>query len=149
MAFVTVKPAAKPLFFDNSFNQLFKQLDTMLPKVSQGNQFFQAIPAVNVKEDEKGFQIEVAAPGLQKEDFKVSLHENRLSISASKEQNQEVKTEKYTRQEFNYSNFQRSFALPKNIDGDSIQASYENGILSIVLPKKEEIKPAVKAIAIA
>lgn len=136
-------------FFNSDFNQLFNQLDTMFPSKSFNNVSYNNIPAVNVKESENGFQIEVAAPGLKKEDFKLSLHENRLTISAKQEKKSEEKTEKYTRQEFNYTSFQRTFTLPKNVDGDKIEATYAEGILHVGLPKKEELKPAVKEIAVA
>ena len=136
-------------FFNSDFNQLFNQLDTMFPSKSFNNVTYNNIPAVNVKENENNFQIEVAAPGLKKEDFKLSLHENRLTISAKQEAKTEEKTEKYTRQEFNYTSFQRTFTLPKNVDGDKIEATYADGILQVGLPKKEELKPAVKEIAVA
>lgn len=136
-------------FLNSNFNQLFNQLDTMFPSKSFNNVTYNNIPAVNVKENENGFQIEVAAPGLKKEDFKLSLHENRLTISAKQEAKTEEKTEKYTRQEFNYTSFQRTFTLPKNVDGDKIDATYSEGILHVGLPKKEELKPAVKEIAVA
>ncbi|PWK28617.1 HSP20 family protein [Arcicella aurantiaca] len=136
-------------FLNADFNKLFNQLDTMFPSKSFNNVSYNNIPAVNVKESENGFQIEVAAPGLKKEDFKLSLHENRLTISAKQEENSEEKTEKYTRQEFNYTSFQRTFTLPKNVDGDKIEATYADGILHVGLPKKEELKPAVKEIAVA
>lgn len=136
-------------FLNSDFNQLFNQLDTMFPSKSFNNVTYNNIPAVNVKENENNFQIEVAAPGLKKEDFKLSLHENRLTISAKQEAKTEEKTEKYTRQEFNYASFQRTFTLPKNVDGDKIEATYADGILHVGLPKKEELKPAVKEIAVA
>jgi HSP20 family protein len=131
------------------FNHLIKNLDTMFPSKSFNNVVYNNIPAVNVKESEGSFQIEVAAPGLKKEDFKLSLHENRLTVSAKQEETQEEKNEKYTRQEFNYTSFQRTFTLPKNVDGEKIEASYTDGILQVALPKKEELKPAVKEIAVA
>lgn len=136
-------------FFNEDFNNVLKNLDTMYPSKQNNQLAFNNIPAVNVKEVEGSFQIEVAAPGLKKEDFKLSLHENRLSISTKKEESSEEKTEKYTRQEFNYSSFQRTFNLPKSVDGEKIEATYNDGILNINLPKKEEIKPAVKEIAVA
>lgn len=135
--------------FPTDFNHLFKNLDTMFPSKSFNNVVYNNIPAVNVKESEGNFQIEVAAPGLKKEDFKLSLHENRLTVSAKQEETQEEKTEKYTRQEFSYSSFQRTFTLPKNVDGEKIEATYTDGILHVALPKKEELKPAVKEIAVA
>ncbi|WP_081681395.1 Hsp20/alpha crystallin family protein [Flectobacillus major] len=153
MTFVKLNPFVRPSVanrasFNNEINNLFKQFDTMIPKAQFNNAFYNNIPAVNVKETENSFQIDVAAPGLKKEDFKVSLHENRLTISANQTQNTEEKTEKYTRQEFNYAGFQRTFTLPKNVDGEKIEASYIDGILQIGLPKKEELKPAVKEIAV-
>jgi HSP20 family protein len=153
MRFVTVNQPAKSFFnraADRSeFSNILNQLDTMFPAKSFNNVAYNNIPAVNVKENENAFQIEVAAPGLKKEDFKLSLHENRLTISAKQEENKEEKTEKYSRQEFNYSSFQRTFTLPKNVDGEKIDASYTDGILHVGLPKKEELKPAVKEIAVA
>lgn len=136
-------------FFNEDFNNIFKNSDTMYPSKHQHNVAFNNIPAVNVKEKDGAFEIEVAAPGLKKEDFKINLHENRLSISTKKEQSSEEKTEQYTRQEFNYSSFQRTFTLPKSVDGEKIEATYSEGILHVNLPKKEEVKPAVKEISVA
>lgn len=136
-------------FYNSEFNKIFNHLDTMFPAKSFNNVAYNNIPAVNVKEDENAFQIEVAAPGLKKEDFKLSLHENRLTISAKQESKTEEKTERFSRQEFNYTSFQRTFTLPKNVDGDKIDASYTDGILYVGLPKREELKPAVKEIAVA
>ncbi|QIP17308.1 Hsp20/alpha crystallin family protein [Spirosoma aureum] len=97
------------------------------------------MPAVNVKEDTDGYQIDVAAPGLKKEHFKLSLHNGKLTVSTQ----QQEKTEpgQYTKREFSYHAFSRSFWLPDSFDKEQIQARYEDGILHIVLPKKEEAKP--------
>ena len=102
--------------------------------------FSGSVPAVNVLEGTEGYKIEVAAPGLQKSDFKLNLEKNQLTISAQKEQKEEEVTEKYTRQEFKYNSFQRTFTLPNSVDGEKIVASYANGILSVTLPKREEAK---------
>jgi HSP20 family protein len=102
--------------------------------------FAGTVPAVNVLENKEGFKIEVAAPGLQKGDFKLNLEKNQLTISAQKEQKEEENTEKYTRKEFKYSSFQRTFTLPNSIDGEKIAATYTDGILSVTLPKREEAK---------
>ncbi|MCF2489582.1 Hsp20/alpha crystallin family protein [Dyadobacter sp. CY347] len=102
--------------------------------------FSGSVPAVNVVENKEGFRIEVAAPGLQKPDFKLNLEKNQLTISAQKEQKEEEASDKYTRREFKYSSFQRTFTLPNSIDGDKIEANYADGILSIALPKREEAK---------
>ncbi len=148
MRLLSVNQPTNP-FLNSEFNHLFNHLDTMFPAKSFNNVAYNNIPAVNVKEVENAFQIEVAAPGLKKEDFKLSLHENRLTISAKQENQTEEKTEKFSRQEFNYSSFQRTFTLPKNVDGEKIEASYTDGILHVGLPKKEEMKPVVKEIAVA
>ena len=104
------------------------------------------VPAVNVIENENGFRIEVAAPGLKKEDFKLNLNHNNLTISAYQETKNEEqdKNEKFTRREFSYSSFQRTFTLPTSVNADAIQASYTDGVLKIELPKREEakVKPA-------
>ncbi|NIJ56005.1 Hsp20/alpha crystallin family protein [Dyadobacter arcticus] len=112
--------------------------------------FSGSVPAVNVVESKEGFRIEVAAPGLQKGDFKLNLEKNQLTISAQKEVKEEESNEKYTRREFKYNSFQRTFTLPNSVDGEKIEASYNEGILSIALPKREEAKekPA-RAIEIA
>ncbi len=99
------------------------------------------LPAVNVIEKDDAFSLELAAPGLKKDDFKINVNENVLTISAEKKvENEEVK-DKYTRKEFGYSSFKRSFTLAKSINGEKINATYSDGILSIELPKKEETKP--------
>lgn len=147
MKLLSINHPANQLY-KSDFNKFFNHLDTMFPAKTLNNVAYNNIPAVNVKESENAFQIEVAAPGLKKEDFKLSLHENRLTISAKQEEKNEEKTEKFSRQEFNYSSFQRTFTLPKNVDGEKIGASYTDGILHVELPKKEEVKPAVKEIAV-
>ena len=101
------------------------------------------VPAVNVVEHQDGFRIEVAAPGLKKEDFKLNLNHNNLTISASQEtQKEEAEkgSEKYTRREFSYSSFQRTFTLPSSTDAERIQANYTDGLLKIEIPKREEAK---------
>jgi HSP20 family protein len=98
-------------------------------------------PSVNVKEAEDKFSIEVAAPGLNKENFKLHLENDVLTIAAEVKKEQESKEENFTRREFSYGSFKRSFTLPKSINTEQIVANYENGILNIQLPKKEEAKP--------
>ena len=100
-------------------------------------------PAVNILETEDGFKVELAVPGMKKEDFTIDLDKDMLTISAEdKFENEEKNAEaRYTRREFSYKSFKRSFTLPKTIDGDKITAAYNEGVLEIVLPKKEEAKP--------
>jgi HSP20 family protein len=105
------------------------------------------LPAVNVRETNDDFRIEVAAPGMKRDDFKVELDNNVLTISSQREDKREEKESdgSYTRREFSYQSFQRSFTLPENkVEGDKINARYVDGILQITIPKKEEakVKPA-------
>ncbi len=101
------------------------------------------MPAVNVKEDEHGFAVEVAAPGFDKADFKVEVEQDVLTIAAEKEaENEENKALGYVKREFSSQAFRRSFRLPENtVDGDKIEARYEAGVLYLTLPKREEVKP--------
>lgn len=101
------------------------------------------LPAVNVGETNDAFMIEVAAPGMKREDFHVELDNHVLTISSSREDRREEsgKDGQYTRREFSYQSFQRSFSLPENkVEGDKISAQYKDGILYITVPKKEEAK---------
>lgn len=99
------------------------------------------VPSVNVKESDSDFRLEVAAPGLSRDDFNITLDKNVLTISGEKEEKTEKEEESYKRKEFNYTSFSRSFHLPENlIDADKIEAKYLDGILNICIPKKEETK---------
>jgi HSP20 family protein len=107
------------------------------------------LPSVNIAETNDSFNIEVAAPGMKRDDFKVELDNNVLTISSEVENKKEEKDKEgnYTRKEFSYQSFQRSFALPENkVEGEKIAARYADGILHITVPKKEEakVKPARK-----
>lgn len=107
------------------------------------------VPSANVTERERDFLIEVAAPGMEKKDFKVELENNTISISAEKEEKKEEKENGNTRKEFSYNSFCRCFTLPENSKVDKISSKYENGILSIEIPKKEvTVAKAAKQIAV-
>jgi HSP20 family protein len=100
------------------------------------------LPAVNIKETDHDYLIEVAAPGMKKEDFKVNFDNGRLTISSEKREENEEKSGKYTRKEYSYQSFQRSFTVPETIvNGEKINAKYSEGILHITLPKRDEVKP--------
>ncbi|PZX61856.1 HSP20 family protein [Hydrotalea sandarakina] len=108
------------------------------------------LPKVNIKEDDNGYTVEMAAPGMKKEDFQVNLDKQILTISAEAKTEKEEKKETYSRKEFNYQSFQRSFSLPDTADDEKISAKYTDGILHIYIPKKEEAKPKpAKTITIA
>ncbi|MBK9291469.1 MAG: Hsp20/alpha crystallin family protein [Bacteroidetes bacterium] len=121
-------------------NEIMEDLDR---NFFRGPETYLARPAVNVIEKEDGFVLEVAAPGLKKEDFRVKLDNQLLTIAAEVNQNNEEKNERYTRREFWFGSFERSFQLPKTINLDQIRADYTDGILRISLPKKEEAKVAI------
>ena len=126
-------------FFDDFFNKdLFDWNDKNF--TASGS----TLPSVNVKETENGYGIELAVPGMKKEDFKIELDKHVLTISSEKKEEHEEKDKngKYTRKEFNYQSFSRSFTLPANtVEIDKIEASYKDGILHISVPKKEIAKP--------
>ena len=126
-----------PVLFDDLFNRdLF----------NWGNLNFSdtntTIPAVNIKETAGSYEVQVAAPGMTKKDFKVELDGNSLTISSEKSNEKEDKDdERYSRKEFSYQSFQRTFTLQKDVvDIDKIEAKYENGLLHLFIPKKEEAK---------
>jgi len=97
-------------------------------------------PALNIKETNDSFEVELAAPGFAKKDFEVTIEDRCLNISAEKEQTDEQKEENFTRREFSYSSFQRSLQLPDSVKEEDIKAKYNDGILSFKLVKKEEAK---------
>jgi len=100
------------------------------------------LPSVNIKDNAVAFTVEVAAPGFEKGDFKIELNRNLLTVSSEKQVENETKeNEVFTKREFSYQSFTRSFTLPQIADGDKIEASYESGILVISIPKREEAKP--------
>ena len=104
----------------------------------------QSVPAVNVKETDKYFEIEVATPGLSKKDFKITVENSVLTISSEKKEEKEQKEKDYTRKEFSYSSFSRSFTLPENVNDDEVKANYEDGLLKLSIAKKVITQPKVK-----
>ena len=101
------------------------------------------VPAVNITENADHYNVSLAAPGLKKEDFKIDIDGNMLTISSEKEERKEQKEEKYTRKEYSYSSFSRSFTLPEDVKQEAIDARYQDGVLNLTLPRKEEAKRAV------
>jgi HSP20 family protein len=95
------------------------------------------LPSINLKETDQYYLIELAAPGMKKEDFKLEMHNGILTISAERKEEKEEKKEDFLRREFSYSSFSRSFAIPENSLEDKVEAAYKNGILNITLIKKE------------
>lgn len=126
-----------PMLFDDFFNR-----DVFNWNNSNFSDTNTTIPAVNIKETPENYEVEVAAPGMTKNDFKVELDGNLLTIgSESSNQKEEREDEKYSRKEFGYQSFHRTFTLQKEVvDIDKIEARYENGLLLLLIPKKEEVK---------
>jgi HSP20 family protein len=135
-----------PSLFDRFFdNDLF---DWSSRNFSDTNT---TLPSVNIKESSDDFEVEVAAPGFSKDDFRIELNHDLLTISSGKEIANETKEgQQFSLREFSYQSFSRSFTLPNTADSEKIRAKYENGILQIVIPKKEEARPKpARQIAIA
>jgi HSP20 family protein len=130
-------------YFGNLFDDFFSK-DVFDWNAKNFSQMGSTLPSVNVKETEKGFQVDLAAPGMKKEEFKIELNNHILSISSEKKEEKEEKKEKYTRREFNYQSFTRSFSLPDTAAGEGIQATYEDGVLHVQIPKKEIAKTPPK-----
>ena len=128
-------------YFNNVFDSLFSD-------ALNKNQGVNKVPGVNIYEASNEYKIELAAPGLNKEDFKIDLKKDNLSVWAEKKI--ETDTQKdYTRKEFEYNSFARSFVLPEGIDADKISAEYVNGILYITIGKQEEAKLTHKEIVVS
>lgn len=136
MALVRRSRGSFPSLFDDFFNRDLFNWDN--GNLSQANV---TVPSVNIKETADNYEVEMAAPGMSKNDFKIELDGNLLTISSSKEFEDEKKEDGYARKEFSYQSFQRSFNFPKDVvDEDKIEAKYENGLLQLTIPKKEEAK---------
>jgi HSP20 family protein len=141
-----VKFNLKP--FEGSFNNLVDGLFAEFPVLYKNEQNWKGTVPVNIKETEKNYSIEIVAPGFEKTDFKVNLEQQLLTISAEKKSEAKQENEKQIRSEYSYRSFKRSFTLDEKTDGTNIDAKYVNGVLTLNLPKKEEVKPAVKEINI-
>jgi HSP20 family protein len=131
--------------FNNLFDELFNSFPATWGKDAQ--QAYAVVP-VNIHETNEGYHVELNAPGRNKEDFKVNVENGLLTISYEKKENTEQKDYKTIRREFSFRSFKRSFTLDEKINADAIQARYENGVLKLYLPKKEEVKVSPKEITI-
>ena len=131
-----------PGLLDNLF------LDNRLDALNNYETF--STPAVNIIENFPNFVVELAVPGLAKENFTIEVEEDTLKIASKKvEENKEETNSHFRRREFNYKNFERSFKIPENIKTEEIQANYENGVLRVTLPKMEEKKAFKKMVEIS
>jgi len=121
------RPFYMPGFFD----------DDLLPMISNRSN---SMPAVNIREDDKKFTLDLAVPGIDKKDLKIDINDDLLTISSETKNELEESREGYQRKEFSYSSFCRSFQLPENTNRDKIEANYKDGILSVAIPKVDEEK---------
>jgi len=136
---------------ERTFNDLFDDFFNHFPGVSHdsfnGKNGKGFVP-VNIKEGKDTYQMEVVAPGMDKEDFKLSIDQNLLTVSAEKKTETRNEDDKQVRKEFSFQSFKRTFTLDETIETEKIDAKYENGVLYITLPKKVEVKLAPKAISV-
>ena len=138
MALVRFNQQSTPSLFDRFFDSdlFFDWSNKNFLKTNA------SLPSVNIKEKDDVYELSVAAPGFEKSDFKVEVNNDVLTISSEKKNESETKDdEKFTKREFCYESFSRSFALPELVDSDNIKAEYKRGILYVNIPKKEEAKP--------
>lgn len=133
---------------EKSFNNLFDDLFAGLPVIYKSDQQWKCFAPVNIKETGNAYHIEVVAPGFEKENFKVNVEQNILTVSAEKKEEVKEDGQKEIRREHNYRSFKRSFTLDEKVNAAGIEAKYVNGVLTLNLPKKEEVKESAKEIAI-
>jgi HSP20 family protein len=139
-------------FNNNRNNSLLPGINDVLDSIFNDTFFNDSmvtrVPAVNISESENNYHVELAAPGLKKEDFKLNLERNNLTISVETSSNQQDNQKNYNKREYSYSSFMRSFTLPESADDSRIDASYTDGILHINIAKREEAKVARRQIEI-
>ena len=133
------------VYFGNLFDELFNQIPANWGKDVQNG--FNTVPA-NIYETKDGYHVELSAPGRNKEDFAINLENGLLTISFEKKEAVENKDYKTIRKEFSFRSFKRSFSLDEKINTSGIQAKYENGVLKVYLPKKDEVTAAPQQIAV-
>jgi len=132
--------------FDGMMRDLFNDFPASFGKTMREDVLH--FPPVNIVENPTDYEIHLSAPGFEKSDFNISLDQNVLSISTEKKEEKDESTKKMIRKEFSYRSFKRSFTLDENINPEHINAKYENGILTLTLPKKEEVKQATREISV-
>jgi HSP20 family protein len=134
-----------PTVFDDFFkpwNEWFENGGSLWGRVM-------SVPPVNITENKNDYMVSLAVPGMKKDDFKIDVDGNMLTISSEKEETKEEEDKKFTRKEYNYSSFSRSFTLPDEVNQEKIEARYDDGVLKLILPRREETKKvSAKQIAV-
>jgi HSP20 family protein len=133
---------------NNLVNPFFNDVYSLLNDSFLNEKFATRTPAVNIAENDNQFEVELAVPGLSKEDFKINLDKNVLSVSAEKKTETVDENKKFTKREYSYNSFSRSFTLPESADHSKIDADYTAGILKLTIAKKEEAKFQSREIAV-
>jgi len=129
-------------------NPFFNDVYSLLNDSFFNDKFASKVPAVNISESTNGFDVELAVPGLKKEDFKINLDKNVLSVSADKKTETVDENKKFSKREYSYNSFSRSFTLPETADQSKIEADYTDGILKLTIGKKEEAKIQAREIIV-
>ena len=142
----TMKQRAQSTPLDELFNGFFGR---DLSQFVGSDELHRSAPRVNITEGKDGFSLDLLAPGFRKEDLKMSVEDSTLTISAEKKNQTLSEGDRYTRREFGFNAFKRSFRLPENVSPESIKAEFTNGVLTVSIPKTEPVKPAVREISIA
>lgn len=145
MTLVKFNPEKKSNSLVTNFNNVF---DSIFTDSFFSDRMLSRVPAVNISESQDQFHIELAAPGLKKEDFKLNLDRNLLTISVEQETERKDQEKNYNKREYCYNSFVRSFSLPESADQNQIQASYTDGVLKVDIAKKEEAKSVTRQIEI-
>ena len=138
--FMSTKALTKVGMLPTVFDDFFKPWNEWFDNGGSLMGRMMTVPAVNIIENKDDYMVSLAVPGMKKDDFNIDVEGNILTISSEKEENKEEKDEKYNRREYSYSSFSRSFTLPEEVNKEKIEAKYEDGLLKLMLPKKEEVK---------
>jgi HSP20 family protein len=145
MSLIKFNSGTKESNITRGFNDIF---ESMFQDSFMSDRMMSKVPPVNISETEDHYHIEMAAPGLTKDDFKIKLDRNLLTVSVEQQKHNGEENRQYNKREFSYSSFVRSFALPETADDSGIEATYHDGILNIAVAKKEEAKQVIREIEI-
>ena len=145
---MSTRALTRPSLMPSVFEDFFKPWSQLFDDSGLVSRVL-TIPAVNITENSDHYNVSLAAPGLKKDDFRIDVEGTMLTISSETEENKEENNEKFTRKEYSYSSFSRSFSLPEDVRQDAIEAHYDNGVLTLKLPRKEEVKRATASKRIA
>ena len=137
---MSTRAISKPGMLPTVFNDFFKPWNEWFDNGGAYSGNTMTMPAVNIVENKDEYKVSLAVPGMKKEDFNIDVEGNMLTISCEKEATTEEKEQQYTRREYSYSSFSRSFTLPEEVNREKIEAKYEEGVLKLMLPKREETK---------